>query len=73
MTLGRRIGPDARDALARRAALAMEPAMRNFVLRLDGPRPATVADGTPAADVFWEYSTWQPYSVVLVRTRVALH
>ena len=25
-----------------------------------------------AADVFWIYSTWHPYSVVLARTRVAL-
>mgnify|MGYP001448815103 CR=1 FL=1 len=25
-----------------------------------------------AADVFWNYSTWHPYSVVLVRTRIAL-
>lgn len=36
-------------------------------------RPATTPGGAPAADVFWEYSTWHPYSVVLVRTRVALH
>jgi hypothetical protein len=25
-----------------------------------------------AADVFWLYSTWHPYSVVLARTRVEL-
>lgn len=36
-------------------------------------RPATTTDGAAVADVFWEYSTWHPYSVVLVRTRVALH
>jgi len=35
-------------------------------------RPATTAGGDPAADVFWLYSTWHPYSVVLVRTRVAV-
>lgn len=35
-------------------------------------RPATTADGGPAADVFWLYSTWHPYSVIVVRTRVAL-
>jgi len=35
-------------------------------------RPATTADGRPAADVFWLYSTWHPYSVIVVRTRVAL-
>ena len=33
-------------------------------------RTATTPDGDPAADVFWLYSTWHPYSVVLVRTRV---
>ncbi|MEW6271305.1 MAG: hypothetical protein AB1689_18650 [Thermodesulfobacteriota bacterium] len=35
-------------------------------------RPSAVAGPGPAADVFWNYSTWHPYSVVLVRTRVAL-
>jgi hypothetical protein len=35
-------------------------------------RPASGPGGAPAADVFWLYSTWHPYSVVLVRTRVAL-
>ena len=35
-------------------------------------RPATTPGGDPAADVFWLYSTWHPYSVVLVRTRVAV-
>ena len=35
-------------------------------------RAATTPDGRPAADVFWEHSTWHPYGVVLVRTRVAL-
>ena len=33
-------------------------------------RPSTSAAGD-AADVFWNYSTWHPYSVVLARTRVA--
>jgi hypothetical protein len=27
----------------------------------------------PAADVFWNLSTWHPYSVVLVKTHVELH
>ncbi len=35
-------------------------------------RPAAGPGGAPAADVFWLYSTWHPYSVVLVRSRVAL-
>jgi hypothetical protein len=26
----------------------------------------------PAADVFWNLSTWHPYAVVLVRTHVSL-
>jgi hypothetical protein len=35
-------------------------------------RPSADAAGGDAADVFWIYSTWHPYSVVLVRTRVAV-
>jgi hypothetical protein len=35
-------------------------------------RPSAVPGRGPAADVFWNYSSWHPYSVVLVRTRVAL-
>jgi hypothetical protein len=33
-------------------------------------RPSTAAAGGRAADVFWNYSTWHPYSVVLARTHV---
>jgi hypothetical protein len=29
--------------------------------------------GGSAADVFWNYSTWHPYSVVLARTRIEVH
>jgi hypothetical protein len=35
-------------------------------------REAEGDGGRPAADVFWLYSTWHPYSVVLARTRVAV-
>jgi hypothetical protein len=35
-------------------------------------RPRRAANGAPAADVFWLYSTWHPYSVVLARTRVTV-
>ena len=31
--------------------------------------PAESGPG-PAADVFWNVSTWHPYSVVLVRTHI---
>jgi hypothetical protein len=34
--------------------------------------PMTRGRGSSAADVFWNYSTWHPYSVVLARTRIEI-
>ncbi|MGH7790469.1 MAG: hypothetical protein ACRERC_26650 [Candidatus Binatia bacterium] len=33
-------------------------------------RDRSTAAGGPAADVFWNVSTWHPYSVVLIKTRI---
>ena len=35
-------------------------------------RPVGDAGRRQAVDVFWNYSTWHPYAVVLARTRVEL-
>jgi hypothetical protein len=36
-------------------------------------RASQASGGGSAADVFWNYSTWHPYSVVLARTRIEVH
>ena len=43
----------------------------NIIDQMTRPRPATSRRGA-AADVFWNYSTWHAYSVVLARTRVEI-